>query len=319
MRKLNLKILALAVSLLILILLIIYADPAKFLAIVAASNYKFLALAFGISTISVLLRVMKWKVLLDGVSFSSIMPVQMLGMTISNFSPGKIAEPIKGVIFKLKEGRAVSSILPSIIWERVIDVVVLVILAMVGAYFFLILDPKFYLISIFVISVFILALVVGLLTMYKKGFGLWIFKILKRLPFTGRLSDSFIKTFQESRVNRSKVAYSFVITIIAWVLEGFVLHYAFLSIGINLSPIILASIFALATLIGIASSLPGGIGSTEVVMTIFLGYFGIEKSLAIVGILLARFLSIWYVNLLGGLSLIYLMKKLNISYKSILG
>ena len=96
------------------------------------------------------------------------------------------------------------------------------------------------------------------------------------------------------------------------------LYLVFLAVGIELSPLMLASIFALATLIGFITALPGGIGSTDVVMAVFLGYFGVEKSMAVAGILLARFLSIWYINLLGGISLIYLIKKLKISYKSII-
>ena len=319
MGKLNWKILTFLLSILILVLLVLYANPAKFLGLISRSNYSFLLIAFCISTVNVLLRVLKWKILLDNISFSKVLPVQLVGITISNFTPGKIAEPFKAVILKLREGRSVSSVLPSVIWERILDIIVLVILAIFGAYSFLMLDSRFFLISAAVILVFLALLAAALLVLYKRTFGRWVFRALKRLPLVNRVSENFIQTFQESNVKKSRIFCSFIITATAWVLEGFILYYAFLSIGIELPPLMLASIFALATLIGVASALPGGIGSTDVVMAIFLSYFGIETSLAVAGVLLARFLAIWYVNLLGGLSLVYLMKKLKISYKSILG
>ncbi len=319
MGRINLRVAAFFFSILILVLLVLYANPSRFFDLISKSNYVFLLIAFCISTISVLLRVLKWRILLDNISFSKVLPVQLVGITLSNFTPGKIAEPFKAVILKLREGRPVSSVLPSVIWERILDIIVLVILAILGAYSFLMLDSRFFLISAAVIFVFLALLAVALLVLYKRNFGRWVFRALKRLPMINRISENFIQTFQESNVKKSRIFYSFIITAIVWVLEGFIMYYAFLSIGITLSPIMLASIFALATLIGVASALPGGIGSTDVVMTIFLSYFGVETSLAVAGVLLARFLAIWYVNLLGGISLIYLMKKLNISYRSMLG
>ncbi len=314
----RLKLVAIFVSVLILVLLVLYADPAKFMSIILKSDYRLILAAFIISSFSIFLRITKWKVLVGNISFSRITPVQLLGMTISNFSPGKLGEPVKAIILKLVDNRPVSSVMPSIVWERILDIVVLIGLAIIGAYSFISLGAQFYLISVIVVIAFSTLLIIGLLVLYKKRFADFIFRFLRRLPVLNRMSESFVKTFQETKVNKQRVIYSFIFTLIAWVLEGFVLYYSFLSIGVTLSPIMLASMFALATMIGIASSLPGGIGSTDVVMTVFLASFGVEKSVAITGILLARFLSIWYLNLLGGLSFIYLTRKLNISMRSIL-
>ena len=317
MVKRRAKVFAIFISVVILLMLVVYADPVKFASIVAGSNYKLLFVAFVISSISIFLRIIKWKVLLDGVKLSTIIPVQLLGLTLSNFSPGKIGEPIKAIVLKSADERPVSSTLPSIIWERILDVLVLVLLAILGAYSFVHLGGSFYIISVIVVVLFTALLAVGLLILYRKSFGLFIFRFLRRLPFLNRMSDSFIKTFQNTAIGKKKIFYSFLLTLAAWVLEGFVIYYAFLSIGVNLSPFVLASVFALATMIGVASSLPGGIGSTDVVLAIFLASFGVDKSLAITGILLSRFLAIWYLNILGGFSFFYLSKKLNLSMKSI--
>ncbi|MBI3190984.1 flippase-like domain-containing protein [archaeon] len=316
--KVNLKAAAIVVSIAILALLVVYADPAKFAAIVMKSDATLLLAALAVSTISIIFRVIKWKVFFDDIKFSDILPVQILGLTISNFSPGKIGEPAKAIILKLKNGKPVSSTLPSIIWERILDVLVLLILAIISLYSFTHLGGNFYIVSLAATIVFVLLLVIGILVLYSKRFCNMFFAFLRRLPVLNRISKNFIETFQETKIKKRKLVYCFVFTALAWVLEGFIMHYAFLSIGVNLNPFVLASVFALATMIGIATILPGGLGSTDVVLAIFLSYFGVGTTVAITGILLARFLSIWYLNLLGGLSFVYLSRKLNISMKSIL-
>src|SRR3990172_4880007 len=102
MGKPNLRVVSLFLSLLILALLIAYADPPKFLALLSQSNYTFIIIAFLFSTLSVIFRIMKWKALLGDISFSRIAPVQLVGVTISNFSPAKAAEPVKALILKVK-------------------------------------------------------------------------------------------------------------------------------------------------------------------------------------------------------------------------
>ena len=71
-------------------------------------------------------------------------------------------------------------------------------------------------------------------------------------------------------------------------------------------------LIALATLVGIISFLPGGIGSMEVSLLFILGLQGVSGPIAVSGLLLARFLSIWYVVFLGLMSLIYLGRKFDL-------
>ena len=68
----------------------------------------------------------------------------------------------------------------------------------------------------------------------------------------------------------------------------------------------------MSVMIGIASSLPGGLGTTEVVMTFLLGLNGVESSIAVAASITFRFMTIWFVNLLGGISFIYMSRKFEI-------
>ena len=107
MRKFKLAMLA--VSLLILAAVIVYSNPVALAGLLATSDHRFIVAGFAISLVAILLGVLKWKVLLKGISFRELVPVQILGFTISNFTPGKAAEPVKALLLKAVKDISVSS------------------------------------------------------------------------------------------------------------------------------------------------------------------------------------------------------------------
>jgi glycosyltransferase 2 family protein len=317
MRSNVIKIGALAISFGIVAGLVLYADPGKFADLVAKSNYVFLVAALAVSTANLFVRSLKWHVLLKKVSFSTIMPIQMLGITISNFSPGKIAEPVKCIVLKLRTGMAVATTLPSVIWERFLDILVLLVLSIVGIVFFMPLTGSLAAISLVCFAAFVVVIGAVLLFFYKTSFRALIFRLLKRFPILNRLSENFIETFSKSRVEKKGLLLSFIASLVAWLLEGVIIYLCLLSLGVGMNPVALAAVFALATLIGVATTLPGGIGSTDAVMIIFLSALGVDHTVAIAGVLISRFLSLWYANLVGGISLFYIARKSKLGYRAI--
>ena len=304
------RILLIGLSIAILIGIILYADPVLLLSILSKSDLKYVILAFIVANISMSLRVLKWRVLLKNVGFLELFPVQIFGMAASNFTPGKIAEPTKAVILKMKKGRAVSETLPTVIWERIMDILVLIIFSLIAIPF---LTQAFLLISSISIALFLGLIITFLIILYKKNIGIRIFNFIRRFPILKRISRNFIKTFYKTKIEKKRLIGCFFLTIIPWFLEGVILYLSFLALGIDSNPLILAGIIALSLLIGIASSLPGGLGSTEAVMVIILGIIGIESTIGIAGIMLARFLTFWYGAFAGALCFFYLSKKIDLS------
>jgi glycosyltransferase 2 family protein len=317
MRSNVIKLTSLAVSIGIVVALILYANPQKFFLLVSQSNYTLLGFALIVSTINLFVRVLKWQVLLDKISFRTLIPIQLLGTAISNFSPGKIAEPVKCILLKLKTGLAVSNTLPSIILERLVDITVLLLLSLIGIIFFLPLSGSLALLSLLSFTLFVIVIAVVCLFFYNESFRRKLFNFFRKLPLINKLPENFIDNFSKNSVKSRRLLLSFCITILAWILEGVVIYLSLMALGVSLNPLVLATIFALATLIGVATTLPGGIGSTDAVMIIFLGSFGVEHTIAITGVLISRFLSLWYSNLVGGVSMIYLAKKTKLSYKAV--
>jgi uncharacterized protein (TIRG00374 family) len=306
------KIGFLGFSLAILIFLVIYANPSRFVQIMRGADIAMIVAGIAVATVSISLRTVKWWLLLPQVKARTLLPIQLLGMTISNFTPGKFAEPAKTVILKLRTGVDVSLSLPSIVWERVIDVLVIIILS-AFALAMLPFEGNLLTLGLLGAAAFTALALVALAVLYSRKFGTWLFRFARKFPFLSRISDNFISTFYGTRFSKGRIAGSFAVTFLAWVLDGIAIWLGMKAIGISIGLAATPGILALSTAIGIASLLPGGIGGTEAVMAIILGAVGIEPSLAITGAILARFMTFWYNQLLGGLSLVYLSRSLDVS------
>lgn len=298
-------------SLLILGLIIFASNPAELANKLSLSNPLYILLGLAISSVANAFRVLKWGVLV-GVKFSELAPIQMLGLTLSNFTPAKAAEPAKMLLLKMKNGINVSTSLPSVIWERINDVIVLLLFStmIMSA---LSLRNDFLIVSWLSMFIFLAAVIVFLVILKNKKIGIKFFSFLRRLPAGNKIPSTFADTFYKSRIRKRKIFLGLIITIIPWVLEGLILYLSFMALGINSPGVaVLAGMIALSVLVGVVSTLPGGLGSFEAVMLLLLASFGIVGSNAAAGVLLYRFLSFWYVALLGGLSFLYLGRKINI-------
>lgn len=305
------KILMFALSLVILLGIILYANPALLVQQVSKSDYKFIAVAFVIAFATIMLGVLKWKVMLKGVSFMELFPIQLLGFTISNFTPGKAAEPAKAVLLKISKGIPVSSSLASIIWERLADIFALVIFSLV-AVSSLSVSSNFYAAGVISMGVFGVIIIISVAVLFNRKFGTKVFRLLRKLPLLKRLPENFMDMFYEVKIKRTRLATSFLIALFTWAIEGLVLYFILVAFSIQVNPLVLSGIVALSIVIGIASSLPGGLGTTEVVMSFLLKLNGVESGTAIASVIIFRFMTIWLVNLLGGISFLYLSKKFEI-------
>ena len=303
MRKYNIAMFA--AGILIVLGIIFYADPLKLAGIMATADVGLLFLAILLSTVSLLLRVLKWSMLV-GVGFFELMPIQMLGITISNFTPGKVAEPIKAVLLKMKTNKPVSETLPSIFWERILDITVLLLLSAITMNMF----AGLFVFFVAGAGMFAAFVVLLILLVCSKGFGMKFFSLAKKLPILKRISPDFVNSFYKTKIGNSRIAGAFAVTFVPWVLDGIVLFLVLLSLGTNAPLLLMPGVVALSVILGVASSLPGGLGTTEIVMSMVLINFGIGSSVAIAAVLISRLMSFWYGTFFGSLSFIYLSKRI---------
>ncbi len=304
------KKLLLVPSIIILAAVVIYSNPAEIAGRIAGSNVLYIFLALLVSLLSLMLRALKWNVLLKKAKYRDVLPVQIFGMTLSNFTPGKIGEPAKALLLKARNGSAVSETLPTIIWERMFDVIVLLFLSISALFLFGL--TEFFIIGLAAMSLFLALVVFFIVVIKNKRIGYAAFRLARKLPILNRISEGFVRNFYRSKISKKRLASSFAITIFPWVAEGIVLYLALLSTGISSDPLLLASLIALAELIALASFLPGGLGAFEAVMIVLLSAFSMSGPAAVAGMFIYRFVAFWFSAFVGALSFVHLSRRMDI-------
>jgi uncharacterized protein (TIRG00374 family) len=269
-----------------------------------------LAAAFGFASLAAVLRVVKWAVLVN-VSVQVLAPIQMVGIAISNMTPGRIAEPLKALLLRLRTGTAVSHSLPSIVWERVFDVTVLLLLSTL-TFGVLANQPDLRLASLAGMGLFGVMLAFTVAILRWRPLGERLFRLIRRLPGLHNISPQFVTTFYSMRIGKWRLVAGLLVTFGTWLAEGMVLFTVVSSLGGSIGIVLSLGLMALATTISIASALPGGLGSFELIATLLLGVMGVELGLAAAAVLLYRLLSYWYTELLGAVCAVWLGNKISL-------
>jgi uncharacterized protein (TIRG00374 family) len=106
------------------------------------------------------------------------------------------------------------------------------------------------------------------------------------------------------------LALGFAIGLAAWGLEGLGLGVVSSMVpGLHLDATIAVGIYAVAVLIGALSFLPGGLGSTEAVMTTLLVGRGCSVTQALLITLVCRLVTLWLAVCLGWVAVLVLRQR----------
>lgn len=92
----------------------------------------------------------------------------------------------------------------------------------------------------------------------------------------------------------------------AWGCEGLGLAYVLQVLGADLSVAWAVGVYALAMLVGALSFVPGGLGSTEVAMTLLLAAGGAPLEVSVAATMICRVATLWFAVLLGVAALLFL-------------
>lgn len=86
---------------------------------------------------------------------------------------------------------------------------------------------------------------------------------------------------------------------IAWTIQGVAFYFILTTLDVNISLQQSIGIYAISLLAGALSFIPGGIGTTEAVMTLLLTLLGCEPATAIAAALISRLSTLWFAVLIG--------------------
>lgn len=266
-----------------------------------------LPVLIGISFFSFLVRYLRWQWLLRRTGHTVSLGYGLLAY-LAGFAftatPGKVGELIRIRYFGAANVPASISF-GAFIFERVLDLIVVLFLAS-----FVISHEQYFIVAvsftlIFLVFVVLLVLNVALLNrlgIHAHSLG-W--NRLGKLMLVVQNGLSACRFWFKPL----DLLISFLCGFAAWSLTAFGFLLLTQNLGVSIDPLIVFAIYPLAMLVGAASMLPGGVGSTELTIVMLLGFYGVPLGVATPAAVGIRLATIWFAMLIGLISAAFLEHK----------
>ena len=262
-----------------------------------------------LTPLSWLVLFIRWKLLLK--KSNIILPnkknfeLYITGFALS-MTPGKIGELLKSQLYKenLEVPRRIT--IPLIILERLYNVIGLVLILIIGIWFF-----EF---SLFVIIIPIIFIAFIFILISNKKFYHRFLALPGKIKFIAKYSKYLLESYDviKGGTRGTILFYASGLSAIFWLIHCTTAYFIFLSFGIDFLDFLnVASIYATSIIFGAASFLPEGIGVMESSFVGLLTLHGVELSIAIPLVILVRIFTLWY-NVIAGFIALKLSGSLSI-------
>ncbi len=259
----------------------------------------FLLLLGGLSLINYGLRFWRWEIYLK--TLGSPLPLrQSICLYFATYmmviTPGKIGEVFKAGILKERFGIPLSHGIPIIVAERIYDFLAVLILAVVGIFFW----PGSF--TGLTTGLWAAAGIPILLFLFQRpGIRRFFLSKAARSPLLAKHRPGLEESLDSMGIllRPSQTTFSILLSTVAWLCEclGLWLVCSGLGFPIPLGQAIF--IYAAGTLVGSLSFLPGGLGGTEATIIWLLGSLQMTGATAAAVALLVRLFTLWLAVVIG--------------------
>jgi uncharacterized protein (TIRG00374 family) len=251
----------------------------------------------GLVSLSYVGRFVRWAYYLSVLKVS--MPLRInaavfvagLSMTIS---PGKLGEVLKSVFIRQASGAPIARTAPAVVAERATDGTGMVAWGLLGALAFSF-GPG-------VLVAFLAMTAFGIAVLRSKRLSVLAERILSRLPILNRLVPhlaDFHGASNELLAARPLVIGT-IISLCSWGLEILAVYLCAWGIGAQTPFLMVVFIFAVSSLAGALSMVPGGIGVAEAGLAgMFRTVAGLGAGAAVALTFLIRLATLWFAALIG--------------------
>jgi len=293
------------VSALIYLALSIYADYKSVLKALEIFPVILLPLLLLMSFGNYTIRFLKYhyylKLLNIRISPKESFHIFMAGLIMS-ITPGKFWEALKAYLVKLSTDEPVSKTLPVMFAERITDFYSLLIIALIGAFYF---DYGKTIVIITSLFFILLTLIIA-----SEKFSLKIISLLGKVKLLNKYTTHMLTAYESAyALLKLKPLYEMTfISIFAWILECLEFHLILMSFNINVSALWSGFAYAFATIVGSITMLPAGLGITDGSLTYFVFEASKEINIAVAATLITRAVTLWFAVLIGIFAL-WLYKK----------
>ena len=219
-----------------------------------------------------------------------------LSMTIS---PGKLGEVLKSVFVRQASGAPIARTAPAVVAERATDGTGMVLWGFIGA-FALNLSP-------FWVFVFLGVAVFGIAVLRSRKLSLLAERVLQKIPLLDRLAPhlrAFHGASNELLGTRPLVVGT-TISFLSWGLECLAVYLCAVGLGAEAGFLMVVFVFAVSSLLGVLSMIPGGIGAVEAGLALqFVRLAGMSAGTAGALTFVIRLATLWWATLIGILGLL---------------
>ncbi len=313
------------VGIALFILILTQINLPELLAIFSSENLALLSLALAVNGIAIVLKSMKWKIIVNSVksrfSLGESIKAFLVGFSFSTITPAKIGDFVR--IFYVKDDQCgMGKALGTVVIDRLMDILILFSVSLLGLSVFSALY-RIEILSWTTLVFFVAGVAAGTYAILNKR----VLALLLR-PFFNRFipdsrKDTFSLYFDDffngllafSR-DRPRLIRSTVTGVISWIpplVYGYLLA---LSLGISLPPFFFVLVIPLLALLDLLPISISGIGTRDVALIFLFGLRGIPATQAVAFSLLYLFTSYWLIALLG--AAVYLKFPMKISDTSLL-
>jgi len=278
----------------IIVLLVVWANPVSIYGLLSQIVWRFLILGLLFYMVAVLVRSQKLHLylnLLGSVGRLSSLAYYVMGTFLSVIIPGRMGEPVVSILIRREQDIAVSSLLPVLIADRLMDFAVILSYA---TFSLLWVGPG---LSVVFPHINVWPLVVlGSATSLVFWLGMRR-RVLKYHSLQKIINNSKL-SFRLLRQRPRVLAASVLLTLLSWPFEIGAMFWTIQAFGVALSYFQVMSMFCLGTLAGVISMIPGGTGAAEGSMAGLALLWKVEKERIISALLVNKVLLTACISLL---------------------
>ncbi len=255
-------------------------------------------IALCLSLVNYGLRFVRWQAYLRAldhpVPWWPSLRIYLAGFALTT-TPGKAGEALRGVMLK-RWGMPYPKSLAAFLSERLSDLLAVVVLALLGLAKYPAAWPLIAIGAVGILAVFLVLSNQRLLVRLNEGIR-GTHRILSLLRHLIQI------LLQARRCHAPKLlAGATVLSVAAWMAEAWAFHLILQWIGIEVPLTFAFFVYAISMLTGALSFMPGGLGSTEAVMTGLLVFHGANASDAFAATLVIRATTLWFAVVIGAMA-----------------
>ena len=292
----------------IFIFILSQVDIPSLLAVFASIDPFLLALALLVNAVAIVMKSCKWQIIVNTINKTFSLPAAirafLIGFSFSVLTPAKLGDFIRAYYVK-DESCTTGMALSTVVTDRLIDIVMLVLIAAAGIFLF----SVFYhieILSAFIVLLIAAGIACGIAVIANKSLLSRILRPFFNLFIPAKYKEKVSQYYHDFYDglfafcrHRKAFALALSVALLSW-LPPFVYGYLLAqSIGI---PLPLSDVAVVIPIISLLDLLPisvAGIGTRDAALIFLFGLQGVSAESAVAFSILYLFLSYWLVALVG--------------------